>query len=180
MLTKKDANEKKRFVIAVKYFGTTEYRYLIASDMSWRTVDIIQAHTLRWLVEVFFDSLQLYEGWGQLTKQPDKEGYRSSLILSLLRENCLILHLSLLARIKNKQPAATVGSLQQQTQVDSLLALAQSLLSSENPEAKFLLLSRTLEDVFQLHDSKKHMNTRKLGRLEPTPSLKYRALAAEA
>jgi len=175
-----DAHSKKRFVIAVKYEEETEYRYLIASDMSWRTMDIIQAHTLRWLVEVFFEYLQLYEGWGQLTKQPDEEGSSRSLILSLLLDHCLILHPEQLARIKNKQPAATVGSLQQKTQVDSLLAFIRRLLSSENPEAKFEQLSQTLEEVFQLHHSKKHMNTRELGRLEPTPSLKYRALAAES
>ena len=175
-----DAHSKKRFVIALKYFDITEYHYLIASDMSWRTVDIIQAYTLRWLVEVFFEDWKLYEGWGLLTKQPDEEGSSRSLILSLLLDHCLILHPEQLARLKNKQPAATVGSLQQKTQVDSLLTFIRRLLATENPEAKLEQLRLSLEEVFQLHDSKKHMNTRELGRLEPTASLKYRALAAEA
>jgi len=61
-----DAHSKKRFVIAVKYEGETEYRYLIASDMSWRTVDIIQAYTLRWLVEVFFEDWKLSSGMGSV------------------------------------------------------------------------------------------------------------------
>lgn len=175
-----DAHSKKRFVIALKYEGETEYRYIIASDMIWRTVDIIQAYTLRWLVEVFFEDWKLYEGWGQLTKQPGEEGSSRSLILSLLLDHCLILHPEQLARIKNKQPAATVGSLQQKTQVESLLAFIRRLLTTENPEAKFEQLTNTLEELFQLADSKKHMNTRELGRLEPTPSLKYRALVASA
>ncbi len=46
---------KKRFVIALKYEGEKEYRYLVATDLSWRTLDIIQAYTLRWLIEVFLD-----------------------------------------------------------------------------------------------------------------------------
>jgi len=43
--------------------------------MSWRTLDIIFAPTLRWLIEVFFEDWKSYEGWDQLAKQPGKEGY---------------------------------------------------------------------------------------------------------
>ncbi len=57
------AHRKKRFVIALKYEGEDEYRYLVASDMSWRTMDIAQAHTFRWLVEVFIQDWKAYEGW---------------------------------------------------------------------------------------------------------------------
>jgi hypothetical protein len=52
---KVSAHGKKRFVVALKYEGESEYRYLVATDMTWRTIDIIQAYTLRWLVEVFFE-----------------------------------------------------------------------------------------------------------------------------
>jgi hypothetical protein len=40
------AHGKKRFVIALKYPGEQDYRYLVATDMSWRTLDIIQAYTI--------------------------------------------------------------------------------------------------------------------------------------
>jgi hypothetical protein len=46
------AHHTKRFIIALKYAGADSYRYLLASDLTWRTLDIIQGHTLRWLVEV--------------------------------------------------------------------------------------------------------------------------------
>lgn len=52
------AHSKKRFVIALKYEGETEYRYLLATDLTWRTQDILQAATLRWLVEVFSSGLE--------------------------------------------------------------------------------------------------------------------------
>jgi hypothetical protein len=68
------AHGKKRFVIALRYDGEDEYRYIIASDLSWRTSDIVEAYTLRWLVEVFFQDWKTYEGWGKLTKQPDEDG----------------------------------------------------------------------------------------------------------
>jgi hypothetical protein len=173
-----EAHQKKRFVVALKYEGEPEYRYLVATDLSWRTIDIVQGYTLRWLVEVFFEDWKLYEGWGQLTKQPDEEGSSRGLILSLLLDHCLLCHPAQLARLENKLPAATVGSLQQRTRMESLLALIRDLLSADNPEEKLNLLTKTLEDVFQLAPSKKHMNNRDLGRLEPTGSLAYRAKMA--
>ena len=47
------AHKTKRFIVAIKYAEEESYRYLIASDLSWRTLDILQGHSLRWLVEIF-------------------------------------------------------------------------------------------------------------------------------
>jgi hypothetical protein len=105
------AHGKKRFVIALKYEEEENYRYLVATDMSWLPSDIIQAYTLRWLVEVFFDPLQLYEGWVCSAKQLDEEGSSRGLILSLLLDHCLLLHPEQIARLKSKLLSITVGSL---------------------------------------------------------------------
>jgi hypothetical protein len=67
------AHGVKRFVIAIKYEGEEQYRYLVASDLSWRTQDIIKAQSLRWLIEVFNEDWKQNEGWGQLTKQQGEE-----------------------------------------------------------------------------------------------------------
>lgn len=166
---------KKRFIIALKYEGEEEYRYLVASDLSWRTLDIVQAYTLRWLVEVFFQDWKSYEGWGQLTKQLDEEGSRKSLILSLLIDHCLLLHPEQLARLENKLPACTVGSLQEKVKVESLVQVIQKVILSNNPKEMLRRLIKTAKDMFPLASSKKHMMNQDLGRLEPTPSLKYRA-----
>jgi len=168
------AHAKKRFVIALKYEGEEEYRYLVASDLSWRTMDITQAYTLRWLVEVFFQDWKSHEGWVKLAKQPGKEGSSRSLILSLLVDHCLFLHPEQSAQVENKLPAYTVGSLRNQVKVESLLAVIRDLLSSDDPKAKLELLSNNLKENL-LKPSKKHMADRDLGRLEPTPSLKYKA-----
>lgn len=168
------SHRKKRFVIALKYEGEQEYRYLVACDLSWRTLDIVQAYTFRWLIEVFFEDWKSYEGWGQLTKHTGEEGSRRSLILSLLLDHCLLLHPDQTTRLENKLPASTTGSLIEKVKVESLLQLIRSLLCSDNPQQQLQRLSEAVEEVFQLAPSKKHMINRDLGRLEPTPALKYR------
>src|SRR5215475_12421178 len=103
------AHKTKRFIVAIKYQEEETYRYLIASNLSWRTLDIVQSHTLRWLVEVFIQDWKSYEGWSQLTKQPGDEGARHSVILSLLVDHSLFLHPDQQRQLKNNLPAYTVG-----------------------------------------------------------------------
>jgi len=169
------AHGKKRLVVALKYEGESDYRYLVATDMTWRTMDIIQAYTLRWLVEVFFEDWKLYEGWGREARQLDEEGSSRGLILSLLFDHCLLLHPEQTARIENKLPAYTVGSLQRKSQIDVLLEFIKTLLKHQNPADKLKELAGLVDDVFQLMPSGKHMVGRDLGRIEPTASLQYRA-----
>jgi hypothetical protein len=168
---------QKRFVIALKYEGEQDYRYLVATDLTWRTLDIVQAYTFRWLIEVFFADWKAHEGWGALTKQPGEEGSSRSLILSLLVDHCLLLHPDQLAQIENKQPAYTVGSLSSRVKVDSLLTIIRELVTANNPVEQLQRLAQQLEELFPLNPSDKHMVNRNMGRLEPTPSLKRKALA---
>lgn len=171
------SHAKKRFVIALKYPGEQDYRYLVATDLSWRTVDIIQAYTLRWLVEVFIEDWKSYEGWAQLAKQTGEEGTSRGLTLSLLLDLLLLLHPRQLARVKNKLPAYTVGSLQRTIQMEALLLYVEQLLQAPNPAERLTQLSLSVQEFFLLRPSAKHMSGRDLGRLEPTPSLKHRAVA---
>ncbi len=143
--------------------------------MTWRTMDITQAYTLRWLVEVFFEDWKLYEEWGREAKQLDEEGSSRGLILSLLFDHCLLLHPEQMARIENKLPAYTVGSLQRKSQMAVLLEFIKTLLAHQNPVDKLKELAELVDNVFQLMPSGKHMVGRDLGRLEPTPSLQCRA-----
>jgi len=168
------AQGKKRWVVALKYEGESDYRYLVATDMTWRAIDVIQAYTLRWLVEVFFEDWKLYEGWGCEAKQLDEEGSSRGLILSLLFDHCLLLHPEQRARIENKLPAYTVGSLQRKSQIEVLLEFIKTLLEHGSPADKLKELAALVDDVFQLMPSAKHMVGRDLGRLEPTASLRYR------
>jgi hypothetical protein len=171
------AHGKKRFVVALKYPGETDYRFLVATDLSWRTLDIVQAYTLRWLVEVFFEDWKLNEGGGQLARQPGEEGSSRSLALSLLLDHALLLHPEQHARLENKQPACTVGSLRQFSRGEALVACVRSVLAAENVAEGLAQLAEKVKTWFPLAPSGKHMSGRDLGRQEPTPSLRYRAEA---
>jgi DDE superfamily endonuclease len=173
-----EAHRQKRLVVALKYPDEMDYRSVVASDLSWRTLDIVQDYTLRWLVEVFLADWKEHEGWGQLTTQPDEDGSSRSLILSLLLDHCLLCHPHQRARLEHKLPACTVGSLPQRTRADCLLACIRGLIWADTPEEKLHRLSQAVEEAFQLAPSKKHLSHRDLGRLEPTPTLKYRAQIA--
>jgi hypothetical protein len=168
------AHKTKRFIVAIKYAEEETYRSLLASDLSWRTLDIVQGHTLRWLVEVFIQDWKSYEGWSQLTKQPGDEGARHSVILSLLVDHTLFLHPDQQHQLKNNLPAYTVGSLRANVQVECLVNVIDDLVSSDDPQEQLKRFTNALHEVFAFGSSKKHMNQRQLGRLEPTPYLKYR------
>lgn len=166
-----NAHDKKRFVIALKYDGEEEYRYIIASGLSWRVIDIVETYTLRWLVEVFFQDWKAYEGWGKLTKQPDEEGSSRSLILSLLVDHCLFFHPDQLARFENKLPAYTVGSLASKIKVECMLTAIEEVILSDAPIQRFRDFADALEkNATILCFSKKHMVGRNLERCGAIPS----------
>jgi hypothetical protein len=169
------AHKTKRFIVAIKYAAAETYRSLIASDLRWRTLDIVQGQTRRWLVEVFIQAWKSYEGWGQLTQQPGDEGARDSVILSLLVDQSLFLHPAQQHQLKNNLPAYTVGSLRANVQGECLVEVSSDLVSSDDPQEQLKRFSNALHEVFACGSSKKHMIHRQLGRLEPTPFLKYRA-----
>lgn len=161
---------------ALKYPGESDYRYLVATDLSWRTLDIIQADSIRWIVEVFIEDWKSYEGWAQLAKQTGEEGTSYGLTLSLLLDLSLLLHPRQLARIENKLPAYTVGSLLRMIQMESWLLHVEQLLRSANPAEQLIQIAALVHEFFILQPSGKHMSGRDLGRLEPTPSLMRRAV----
>jgi hypothetical protein len=60
--------------------------------------------------------------------------------------------------------------------MESLLIHIEQLLQSANPAEQLARLACLVREFFVLQPSGKHMSGRDLGRLEPTPSLRYRAM----
>jgi len=155
------AHEEKRLIIAYKYQGETEYRYVFATDMSWTAHHLIATYSLRWLVEVFIADWKQYEGWAVLSKHIGFEGSKRSLILSLLFDHCLMLHPEQQARIKNNLPAATVGSLRQKAIQVHILQSIKDIIEAPDVKEQLVLFAHNIENIYCLRDSTKHLAARK-------------------
>ena len=171
------AHGKKRFVIALKYENEEAYRFLVASDMSWRHGDIARIHTLRWLVEVFIEDWKQHAGWNRLAKQQGEEGSTRGVLLSLLYDHLLLLHPEQSARLENKQPGLPVGCLTERLKAEALVNTVQEIVMADAPEKEMEAFASALKAVLPTRDSKKHLVGLELGRQEPSPSLIYRAAA---
>lgn len=168
---------KKRFIIALKYEGETEYRFIVASDLTWRHKDIVQAYTLRWLVEVFIADWKGHGGWNTLSKQQGDEGATRGVILSLLCDHLLLLHPLQSARLKNKQPGMPVGCLVEHINAAALIDGISHIVNAEKPKSEFDKFKLLIEASLPDRNSSKHLAGRELGRMEPSQSLKYQKAA---
>jgi hypothetical protein len=167
------AHGKKRFVIALKYEGESEYRYLVANDLSWRAMDIARAYTLRWIVEVFIEDWKSHCGWNTLSKQQGIEGASRGVILSLLCDHMLLLHPEQSARLKNQQPGLPVGCMIERIKAEALIVTVEKIVVSDNPITAFESFSKAVVEALPDRPSSKHMAGCDLGRQEPTESLMY-------
>lgn len=168
---------KKRFVLALKYEGETEYRFIVAKDLTWRHNDIARAYSLRWLVEVFIADWKGHGGWNALSKQQGDESATRGVILSLLCDHLLLLHPEQSARLKNKQPGMPVGCLIEHINTEALLDGVSHIVYADEPKSEFEKFRQLMEASLPDRKSSKHLSGRDLGRLEPTSSLRYQKYA---
>jgi hypothetical protein len=165
------SHQQMQRVVALMYEGETDYRYLVAQDLSWRAIDVVQAYGNRWLVEVFNEDWKGHEGWGQFALQQGKEGSFRGVVLSFLLDLCLLFHPDQSTRIENKEPACTVGSLREQLKNESLLACFYDILTAEDPLKQFTEFKDACTEYCLTRPSSKHLVNRDLPELKPSPSL---------
>jgi hypothetical protein len=171
------SHKKKRFVIALKYEGETDYRFIVARNLSWRHMDVVRTYTLRWLVEVFISDWKGHGGWNTLSKQQGVEGAANGVTLSLLCDHLLLLHPSQSALIKNKQPGMSVGCLVERVNSEALIDGVSHIVNSDEPKKELNKFAIALENSIPNRSSSKHLVGRDLGRMESTPSLRYQKAA---
>ena len=158
-------------VIALKYDNETEYRYITATDLTWRGLDVVRAYSKRWLVEVFFQDWKTYNGWGKSACQRGVEGARRGVILSLLVDHFLLSHPLQLARVKTGVAAFTSGTLQRYLQSKAIFDSVAQILEVPNPKQALQELFNSIEKWVEFRTSDKHMTGRELGDFIPTASL---------
>jgi hypothetical protein len=152
------SHEAKRFVVAMKYENEMEYRYLIASNLSWNMKEIMELFTIRWLVECFFEDWACYQGFCSMAKQCGVEGSERPLILSLLFDHCFFFETQQQINIENNDSLATFGSLLEKTRAQALCHFIQELLDEESPKPKIQELVNLIDETFELKPSKQHFN----------------------
>jgi hypothetical protein len=155
-----------RKVIALKYENEENFRYIIAEDVTWRAQDDVEIYALRWLIEVFFSDWKGREGWGQKAMQQKDTGSCRGVILSLLVDHSLLSHPVQVSRIKNGNPACTVGTLIDKIKQDSLIACIEEIVLSDSPVKLLEELKKNIDKIFVLRDSDKHMISKKQKVLE--------------
>ena len=128
--------------------------------MTWQDLDIIQAYTLRWLIEVFFEDWKAYEGWANLAKQQGVEGSSRCVILSLLLDHSFFFHEAQQPCIKNKLPLNTIGSLIEDSRLQIIKNKISAILESDNPNDEFMKFQESMKHMLPKNKSEKHMCSR--------------------
>ncbi len=168
---------QKRFIVALKYEGETEYRFIVATDLTWRHKDIAQTYTLRWLVEVFIADWKGHGGWNALSKQQGDEAAIRGVTLSLLCNHLLLLHPLQSARLKNKQPGMPVGCLVEHINAAALIDGVSHIVYAKEPKSEFAKFKTLMVESLPDRTSRKHLAGLDIGRMETTPALKYHKAA---
>ena len=176
--TKVKAYGKKMYVIALKYEGEEEYRYLTAENLTWRYNDIISAYSLRWLVEVFIQDWKGHLGYHNMATQQGEDGAYKSMFLSLLADHSLYMQKDQAALINSKSPAATTGSLINYVKAKHLVSSISDVLNSDNPKVQLSKINEGIDKCFKLMYSKKHMHNFDMNTLNEQKHLqKYKKAA---
>jgi hypothetical protein len=164
----------KLHVVALKYDGETDYRYLAATDLTWRTIDIIRAYALRWLIEVVIEDWKQHDGFGRKAYQQRAAGACRGVFLSLLVDYFLLQHPRQLRLHRMGQPLCTAGTLVQTLQFENILHTIKAIVDSPDPHATLEEFSRVLPSIVRLRPSSKHMQGRDIGEFEPSLWLERR------
>ena len=97
--------------------------------------------------------------------------------LSLLCDHLLILHPLQSARLKNKQPGIPVGCLVEHINAAALIDGVSHIVYAKEPKSEFAKFKTLMEESLPERSSSKHLVGLDLGRMEPTPALKYQKVA---
>jgi hypothetical protein len=164
----------KFHIIALKYDEETEYRYLAATKLSWRAIDIVRAYAMRWLVEVVIEDWKVYSGWGKMAFQRGEDGACRGVILSLLVDHFLSTHPLQMKQLNENKPLWTSGSLCRFFQCRVILSGIEAILKTPDPTKELKTLFDDIEKVVDFRLSDKHMSGRDIGDFEESPNLMLR------
>lgn len=161
-------------IIAMKYEGEADYRYLAATELTWRSIDIIRAYALRWLIEVVNFDWKQHDGWGRKAYQRGADGACRGMILSLLVDYFLLTHPAQIRQSRAGLPLWTAGSVVRRLQYDNMLNTIEDIFTSPDPLKALRDFAEAIERMVPLMPSTKHMVGIEISDLGPSPSLQRR------
>jgi len=162
---------RRLHIVALKYEGEAEYRYLAATELTWRAIDIIRVYAFRWLIEVTNFDWKQYDGWGKKAFQHGADGACRGVILSLLVDCFLLTHQTQIRQSRAGLPLWTAGSVVKRIQYDNILETIDEIFTSPEPQKKLKAFAQRIETFVQLTPSTKHMVGVDIAELGPSPSL---------
>lgn len=163
-------------IIALRYEGETEFRYLAALDLTWRTIDVIRAYSLRWLVEVGIQDYKGYCGLGRRACLQGVKGAHVSVFLSLLVDCLLLTCDHQLDLHRSGQQLYTAGSVIEHFRCEIQISTIREILDSPNPKERLAKVVETLmAQVTQTsRRSRKHIREDSIFEVGPSPQLEAR------
>lgn len=150
------SHQKKLMVIALRYEGEENFRYLAATNLTWRSEDIIKSYGLRWLVETFNEDWKQYCGWGKKAFQYGEDGARRGVFLSLLLDYFYLWHPLQVSLHKSALPLNTVGSLVGRLQIEYVITTIETALEQPDPQKYVKQIKDSVNTVFKMRSSIKH------------------------
>lgn len=154
------AHGRKLHVIAVRYKNAKEkgYRYIVATNLTWRAEDIIRAYTLRWIIEVTFEDWKLHEGYGIGSMQRGYESAHAGVTLSFLVDHLILSHPLQIQRSKAGKRLLSVGSIGLKIRLECLLETIYHLFSHEISSDSFNKVKNMIINNFVFErESYKHL-----------------------
>lgn len=161
-------------IVAAKYEDEAEYRYIAATELSWRSPDVIRAYALRWLIEVVNFDWKQHDGWGRGACQQGADGACRGIILSLLVDCFLLTHPAQLHQSRAGLPLYTAGSVAKRYQYDVIIGAVEDMIASPDPRAELKKFSAAVDKLFEMRPSTKHMTHVIVEDFAPSPQLKTR------
>ncbi|MGD9823363.1 hypothetical protein [Desulfobacter sp.] len=93
--------------------------------------------------------------------------------MSLLLDHALFFHHHQKARLENKLPAWSVGSLSQRIHTEALVQFVQDFCDNGISEQKLNELKERIDNIIPFNPSTKHMSSRIFPQMKPAPSLEH-------
>lgn len=146
----------KLHVIAIRYADENNWRYVAATELTWRAKDIIQGYGLRWLIETFNEDWKQHGGWGQKAYQQGEEGACRGVFLSLLVDYFYLWHPAQVRLHRSGQPLSTTGSLVGRMQIEVVTLATLTALKQPDPVCYLEEIKKLIDQVFVFRPSRKH------------------------